>query len=151
VAGPPGLNAIALQPRGDIIGMVSQTAPPRLWNLKTDEVRDLAHDDTGTAVSFSPGGRLVATSSYDGTVRLWDVRTGGLLSILERVVPAGVMSVAFSPDGRRLAAADNLPAVHILGCEICRPVAELVRLANARVKRSLTPAQRSYYIGGGNG
>jgi WD40 repeat protein len=55
-------------------------------------------------VAFSPDGRLLATASADGTVRLWAVPTGEAKATL-RGHTDSVGHVAFSPDGLRLATA----------------------------------------------
>jgi WD40 repeat protein len=34
------------------------------------------HTDTVSVVAFSPDGKLLATASYDGTVRIWDCEKG---------------------------------------------------------------------------
>ena len=54
-------------------------------------------------VAFNRDGRLLATSSLDGSVRLWDANSGGSLAILKG--DCGPMfGAAFSPDDSQLAA-----------------------------------------------
>jgi WD40 repeat protein len=62
------------------------------------------HDDSVTALAFTPDGRGLASASaeHDGTVRLWDVRTGETLHTLA-AHGDWVTSVAFAPGGATLA------------------------------------------------
>jgi WD40 repeat protein len=41
------------------------------------------HTKTVRSVAFSPDGRLLASGSDDGTVKLWEVATGSLVRTLE--------------------------------------------------------------------
>ncbi|MFK0257983.1 hypothetical protein [Streptomyces sp. NPDC090445] len=82
------------------------------------DLRDLSlatHDDVVTSLAFGPGGRLLASASWDGTARLWQV-TGGRalwpLSVLHGHTKF-VRSVAFSPDGRTLVTASEDTTVRV--------------------------------------
>jgi hypothetical protein len=62
-------------------------------------------------IALSPDGRLLASSHW-GTVRLWDLETG----LEQRILPGHggwVWSVAFSPDGKMLAAGGDGGTVHL--------------------------------------
>jgi RNA polymerase sigma factor (sigma-70 family) len=62
------------------------------------------HTDRVSSVVFSPGGKLLATASADGTVKLWDFATRKVLATLKG--HEGVVGhVVFSPDGKWVATA----------------------------------------------
>src|SRR5437016_14407079 len=60
------------------------------------------HSDLITGVSFSPDGRLLASSSCDKTIRLWNVATRRTVRTLKGH-NAALFSVAFDPTGQLLA------------------------------------------------
>src|SRR5437773_5729762 len=64
----------------------------------------VGHHGSVMAVTFSPDGKLLASSSRDKTIKLWDVATGALIRTLTEHT-ADVYDVAFSPNGNLLASA----------------------------------------------
>ena len=77
-----------------------------VWFLKTGRLLDVlpGHEGPVTSLAFSPTDPILASSSWDKTVRLWDVYDGkGVLESLDH--SHDVLALAFRPDGKQLASA----------------------------------------------
>ncbi len=103
-------SRMALSPDGTLLaigGSYSESgrtvAGIELWRLTDNTLlHTLSEDYHVFALAFSPDGRLLASSSYDPAVKLWDVVSGQLVQRLEGHIDE-VQMVAFSPDGQYLA------------------------------------------------
>jgi WD40 repeat protein len=62
-----------------------------------------AHTNTVKSLAFSPDERTLATSSWDGAIKLWDLERGALLWTDWQT--SSIQRLAFAPDGRTLASA----------------------------------------------
>ena len=83
------------------------------------------HTDLVWSVAFRPNGKMLASASWDQTVRLWNVNTGRLLHTLTGHTDE-VLNVTFSPDGQTLASASWDGTIHLWNPN------------NGKLKRTLT-------------
>lgn len=74
----------------------------KIWNLSGEQILELSGSRNSNHAIFSPDGQRVAAGSTDGVATVWDIQGKRLWR--ERPFSATVMEVAFSPDGRYLAA-----------------------------------------------
>lgn len=117
------VNAIKWDPQGKFLASCSDDMTLKVWSMTQDNcVHDLqAHNKeiytikwshTGPGTNNPNADLVLASASFDSTVRLWDVERGNCLHTLTRHKEP-VYSVAFSPDGKHLASGSFDKCVHI--------------------------------------
>jgi WD40 repeat protein/serine/threonine protein kinase len=91
------------------------------------------HSGNVTGVAFNPEGAILATSAFDGQIKLWDMADGAeLLTLTDRNSP--LSGVDFSPDGRHVVSAGSDGTINVYVVE----VEELMDLARSRLSRDFT-------------
>jgi WD40 repeat protein len=81
----------------------------RTWDLTTSEELSSIHIPTpALALQVFDDGQRIITGHEDGTLRLWDSRTGQELLNIPAHSDA-VSELCISPDGRRIASASGNP------------------------------------------
>uniref|UniRef100_A0A7N2KNB0 Uncharacterized protein n=1 Tax=Quercus lobata TaxID=97700 RepID=A0A7N2KNB0_QUELO len=117
------LNCVKWDPTGSLLASCSDDITAKIWSMKQERyVHDLKdHAKEIYIIRWSPTGPgtsnpnhqlLLASASFDSTVKLWDVELGKLLYSLNGHRDP-VYSVAFSPNGEYLAGGSLDKSMHI--------------------------------------
>jgi WD40 repeat protein len=134
--GPPG----GFFPNGKTLASVDfDLGVTKLWDVPTQRfitnLLGTLGEHAGGGAAFSPNGRLLATSTYHGTVTFWDIATLQQIRVLTNDFPAS--SLAFSPNSKVLGVASgfldrrpNRPLRSLAFCDVASGQ-KLNRLTNA--------------------
>ncbi|KAK9845761.1 hypothetical protein WJX81_001752 [Elliptochloris bilobata] len=104
---PVQFASLAVDPSGEVVCAGSlDTFQIFVWAVRTARLLDVlaAHEGPVVALAFSPAAPLLASGSWDRTVRTWDVFSGkGGVEVLQHA--HDVLALAWRPDGKLLASA----------------------------------------------
>jgi WD40 repeat protein len=139
---PPATSAghIAFSPDGSLLaagGSQLKVFDTKSWTVLWQVE---AHDGGVFDLDFSPDGRSIVTTGFDGFVRLWDARDGSLLQTISLGEDFG-KAVAFTDDRHVIVGTQNG-----LVAGLTFDVDELLRIGLSRVTRSLTDQECRTYL-----
>ncbi|WP_461032737.1 toll/interleukin-1 receptor domain-containing protein [Streptomyces mayteni] len=149
--GGSSLDSLALSETGRSLFAVTDGRELRRWDVDSGALRWRSDGAGPAGLAADPGGRWAATMAGDGTVWLWDVRTGDRLgstllpsvrSWARSAGPGSQSSLAFSLDGELLWSASE-------GGELLTwdtSVDAWIESICERVGRRLTDAERDRYL-----
>ncbi len=74
--------AVAFSPDGKTLAIGRKNGKIKFWDIDSRKIRlaIVAHTDQVTSLRYSSNGQLIASTSKDSTVRVWDSRNGDLLN-----------------------------------------------------------------------
>ena len=111
------VKELTFSPDGETVAF-SGLGEIRLWNTRTGDAQNIRLADLSAgiprnipnvlALAFSPHGTWLASGTADGKIQMWDVVTGGTLTVFAAPTAeenlGRILALAFSPDGTLLAA-----------------------------------------------
>jgi WD40 repeat protein len=105
------VHGMAFSPDGEQLAWGGGNGTVKVWDRRTRKVMQTipAHSESVVSVAFHPDGKHLASRSMDLTVKVWDLMATGQPVWTERCnltrTFGSAHTIAFSPDGRQLAAA----------------------------------------------
>src|SRR6266699_1168479 len=105
--------SVATSSNGYYWAMGSRRGGARVWR-DDGKMLDLAwqaHTAAVQALAFSPDEQTLATGSWDGTIKLWNLENGVLLWLGQHT--GSIHRLVFTPDGRTLASGGDDAAIRL--------------------------------------
>ncbi|NEO54148.1 MAG: hypothetical protein F6K54_14310 [Okeania sp. SIO3B5] len=103
-----GFDSVTFSPDGKILA-ANNNQDIKLWDVETGKeiIKLSGHSDKVTCIAFNPkNGKILASCSYDKTIKVWNIVDKRCLGTLSGHLGA-VYTLGFSPDGETLASGGN--------------------------------------------
>ncbi len=117
--------AVAISRSGQYWAAGSRRGEVRVWREagQTLYLAWQAHTGRVLTLAFSPDERTLASGSYDGSIKLWEVASGALL--WSGWHTKGIICLAFAPDGGLLASGGYEATIRLWDAKLGTPLQEV--------------------------
>jgi WD40 repeat protein/tRNA A-37 threonylcarbamoyl transferase component Bud32 len=115
-----------------------------IWDVptKTEKTALKAHSDFVSSLAFSPDGKILATGSFDKTIRLWSVAHWKQVGSPLTGHTDSLQCLTFSPDGKTLASAGWDATVRIWDVAAQREIKRLTNHSHVATAVAFSPDQK---------
>ena len=129
---------------GTKIAFGNKTGTLGILNLRTNRVsRIKAHVSRITDLQFSPDDNLLATASYDGTIKIWNANNLNIRPVTIKGHEAWVLSLAFNRDGKYLVTGDNAEKIFVWTSKTDFMAEDIC----SKINRNMTIREWETYVG----
>ncbi|PSB08499.1 hypothetical protein C7B62_16480 [Pleurocapsa sp. CCALA 161] len=101
------INSLAISPNNPhTFAAATGASQIEIWQNNYDRTQKLirtfsGHTESISQITYSPDGKIIASASWDQTIKLWNTHTGELIKTL-KTYQDGINTIAFAPDGQTL-------------------------------------------------
>ena len=143
--GKNAITSITYNHRGNWLVSGDSKGNVKIWDTKNYKLIDNleGHRSRIYDLDFSPDDQLLASSSLDGTVRMWECENLNNQPVVMKDHESWVLSIAFSPDGKKLITSSNQKERILIWATKSEYMA---RELKTQLTRNMTPDEWNAYV-----
>jgi WD40 repeat protein len=150
VEGEGTLDCVAFAPDGKVLATGGSRGEVQLRDPVTGKLRRVlpGHRGTVSCLAFTRDGRSLVSGGHDRTLRQWDLRTGKLTHTAGGWANSRIESLAVSPDGARVLAADRAVPLRLVELATGTEIERFAGHPGGSVAVAFSPTGRQAASGG---